>query len=1087
MKRLLLLLAICFGISPSVSAQIIPDDEIIPICDGQSISVGAPENSGIYNLTIPCNEWMPLSPYLDLYYIKIMSGTTFTFKVTPVGFDDYDFGAWLNPNWNNIAATPVANKRGSQNDPNQTGIYTLGLSLTATDLCETGGSTGYPEPGMVKYFSVQSGDEILIAIDRWSSTTLGYTIEFGGDAVLDCTILGNSYGKCDVDENDTEEFYEADFLEDLTNDFPGNIYKFYGQQADAEAGNTNYISFPVTVDYNDGEATEIYVRIETATGGFVRVLKIFLYVNKLPEILTDEVYLPTVCDDDGDGLAAFDLIQSESMFLNNPELFHLKYYENESDAQAGNANVITQPNNYISGTATVYVRIDTEPLDGNSAGCFRIGLIHLKVSDFNVQAQSIDIGPLCGNVDEGMLTVDLTEDVIQIVPNSEDYEISFHTSQADADNAMNAIPNPSAYEIPVPGNTSIYVRIQSSEDDCFSVSRLNYITAGGPALQDVADTAICVDQQAGTVNYDLTQHAPQIVDNPENYEISYYLSFNDAQNGLNPIDNPDAYPMPLNTEVTIYVRVESDGCVSVGQFKVIIHSNPLVTDLPVQEFCTEQIGGQLPYDLTQHENEWVNNPSEFQFSYHQTQQDAESAQNPITNPTAYLINVGVEANIYVRIETNGSDCFQITVLTLQPGNTVELTTGLVLGLCDEDFNGVYNYNLTNLNALLIGNPTGLIFSYYLNEQNALDNQNPIPQNQWNNYAFNNLPTELWVVAATGASCRSVPVKVEFQLGNTIEMLTTSLGPIEYCEGEVLNLTDFEIQLTNETAVFTYFNSLIDAQNNNNPIGNYTTFIPNGDNSVFVKIEKPERCSVIAEIQFKYYPIPSIELNQSVAEICPGETFEATVSSDDPNAVFVWLLDDVQVGEGSSLLITTQGTYTVIVTGQGGCENQDFITVMAPAEPQIIGIETGPDYIIVSATGDGNLEYSLDQIFWQSSPKFDHLIPGETYMIYVRSGGCMISGYEVTLLSITNFVSPNGDGQNDDWEVRGIEVTSDATLKIFDRYGKLFVDTHFAGDYQWNGKYLGRPVPSGDYWFIIEIPGNEIIKPQKFVGHISVRN
>lgn len=67
------------------------------------------------------------------------------------------------------------------------------------------------------------------------------------------------------------------------------------------------------------------------------------------------------------------------------------------------------------------------------------------------------------------------------------------------------------------------------------------------------------------------------------------------------------------------------------------------------------------------------------------------------------------------------------------------------------------------------------------------------------------------------------------------------------------------------------------------------------------------------------------------------------------------------------------------------------------------------------------------------------------------------------------------------------MTPGATVKIFDRYGKIFVDTNFEGNYEWNGKYLGNNVPSGDYWYIIQIPSDGILQERKFVGHISVRN
>src|SRR5699024_2987453 len=103
-------------------------------------------------------------------------------------------------------------------------------------------------------------------IDRYSTTDLGYTIDFGGDATLDCTILGNNFFKC-IDENvNTAYFEEEDILPELEEDFPNESFEFYTNQIDAENDSGTPITFPFTVDYNNGEPTEIFVRVEDAEG-----------------------------------------------------------------------------------------------------------------------------------------------------------------------------------------------------------------------------------------------------------------------------------------------------------------------------------------------------------------------------------------------------------------------------------------------------------------------------------------------------------------------------------------------------------------------------------------------------------------------------------------------------------------------------------------------------------------------------------------------------------------------------------------------------------------------------------------------------
>lgn len=376
----------------TVSGQQIPEKFIKPVCNNQHINTGAPGNSQINTIRVPCGTFSQnLSTFLDFYYIKILQGTTFTFAVQPAGNDDYDFMAYLNPNWNNINNTPDIDKRGSQNNPISTGQYGIGLSLTATDVCEPGGSTGYPEPGFVKYFSVKPGDEILIVIDRWSRTNKGYTMSFdgGGDAVLDCTIVGNTYRKCALENGGDVTYTTEDFTPDLNKEYPDANFKFYYEQIEAEKNSSKLISFPLSVRNQGGKPTEIYVRIETKSGGFISVIRLFLDIRPLPVLKTDYYELPYVCDNDGDGKAIFDLTQSEKIFVSGPEKYKFLYYYQEEDVYDSTATAISDPNKLLSKDTTIYVRIETIPSGNEDITCFVTGKIRLAIRQSSVSEDTV--------------------------------------------------------------------------------------------------------------------------------------------------------------------------------------------------------------------------------------------------------------------------------------------------------------------------------------------------------------------------------------------------------------------------------------------------------------------------------------------------------------------------------------------------------------------------------------------------------------------------------------------------------------------------------------------------------------------------
>lgn len=408
-------------------------------------------------------------------------------------------------------------------------------------------------------------------------------------------------------------------------------------------------------------------------------------------------------------------------------------------------------------------------------------------------------------------------------------------------------------------------------------------------------------------------------------------------------------------------------------------------------------------------------------------------------------------------------------------------------LCDDNFDGIYEFDLTDLNPLL---GAGMTYFYYASIEDVTNN-NPIPANQTTNYTFTSLPTTIYVIGETPEGCRSIELPIEFEENQAVDHVPGPFGPIEYCPEDTVDLTQYEGDITNTGATFSYHPTMNDAQTGSNEIQNITEYTP-GENqtSVFVRVELADFCPVIVEIQLLKHPTPSLELSLTEYSLCPGDSFEVTAESDDPAATFEWTLQDGTLLTGATQEISQTGTHTVVAYSAEGCISETrTITVTLPSEPVITNIEMGRDYIIVGATnnGEGPMEYSLDGTLWQNSNHFTNLIPGETYTVWVRSWGCMIDRYTFTILSLPNFFSPNNDGKNDIWEIKGIETTPDATIKIFDRYGKIFVDTNFQGNYFWSGKYLGNPVPSGDYWYIIHVPADGILVERKFVGHITVRN
>ena len=109
-----------------------------------------------------------------------------------------------------------------------------------------------------------------------------------------------------------------------------------------------------------------------------------------------------------------------------------------------------------------------------------------------------------------------------------------------------------------------------------------------------------------------------------------------------------------------------------------------------------------------------------------------------------------------------------------------------------------------------------------------------------------------------------------------------------------------------------------------------------------------------------------------------------------------------------------------------------------------------------------------------------------YTFFVKDANGCIEEFEAELefvdLEIPNFFTPNGDGVNDEWYPRNIEPYPNITVEIFDRYQRLIVKYQGINN-SWNGYYDGKPLPSGDYWYVIKL--NSQSDDRMFKGNVTL--
>jgi gliding motility-associated-like protein len=178
---------------------------------------------------------------------------------------------------------------------------------------------------------------------------------------------------------------------------------------------------------------------------------------------------------------------------------------------------------------------------------------------------------------------------------------------------------------------------------------------------------------------------------------------------------------------------------------------------------------------------------------------------------------------------------------------------------------------------------------------------------------------------------------------------------------------------------------------------------------------------------------------------------------------------------------------VTVSNANGCEAVKKFTVKSSGIATITGaiindFAGNENSVLLQYTGLGsNYEFSLDGNYFQDNPLFTGIAPGKYLAEANDKNGCGLSlPFEVYVLDYPRFFTPNNDGYNDVWKIKNLDIFPNATVIIYNRYGKLLQEINGINP-SWNGTYQENELPSDDYWFYLNFGDGKIIK-----GHFSLK-
>jgi gliding motility-associated-like protein len=640
----------------------------------------------------------------------------------------------------------------------------------------------------------------------------------------------------------------------------------------------------------------------------------------------------------------------------------------------------------------------------------------------------------------------------------------------------------------------------------------------------------CDDDIDGKTTFNLTQKNSFMSFDPTN-TFTYFENSTEARNGFGPskILNPSAFINTIPFNQPIYVRVETIyGCASFGQIDLKISTTtiPSTFNKPFSVCDDFTAAANSDYDgisvfdfhtVTNDINTiFLTGTIPYSISYYRNEADALSELNALnqTFPSDALDpssiynyrNVGYpnEQKIWVRVDsTIDNACFglgpyiTLTVEKLPTANPVAIPRQ-----CDDNQDGRYTFNTSTLESTLLQGQTNVTVTYFDTNNNALPS--PFPA------TFTTESQTIKAVVTNNSTLRCFDqTEIKFIVDDFPEAFSLDTSLTTVCDDEKDPLLQdgkygFDTSTFQNTILGGQTGMTVKYFDKNggllpSPLPN--PFISDTQNvTALVENAINSTCNASIVLAFIVNPLPPVNLNVDGSEnelVCDNLptffiTLNAGIQGGSPTSdyKYKWSKNNGLLTNQTNytLDVNQEGIYTVEVSTLLECSRTRTIKVTASDIAKISSIDivdlADKNTVTVNVTGLGDYEYSLDDPFgpFQDSNFFDQ-VPAGIHEVYINDkNGCGTVSKPIAVIGVPKFFTPNGDGYNDFWNVKGINADFNAksTIFIFDRYGKLLKQI-LATSQGWDGTFTGQPMPSDDYWYTIKFDDGREAK-----GHFSLK-
>ena len=604
--------------------------------------------------------------------------------------------------------------------------------------------------------------------------------------------------------------------------------------------------------------------------------------------------------------------------------------------------------------------------------------------------------------------------------------------------------------------------------------------------------------------FNLNEVKEKIISNPENYSITFYEGKTEAENKGTTITNITNYQ---NEEVSvdkIWARVENaNGCYEISEVNLLVSTTQIPLNFSKSFYqCddgTDTTDGIATFNFSDVTNDIINlfpANQQLEITYYRNEENALAEENKITNISNYQnTDSPNQQEIYIRVDSKvDNSCLGLGAhISLNVEKVPVANAVTVNPECDNDRDGVFSFNTSAIQSTIVGNQTNVTVLYF--DDNGTQLSSPLP---------NPFVTASQKVTARITNSNSQDkdgqcydeTEINFVV-NTVP-IANPISSQEECDTDFDGVFDFDTSTIENTILGNQSGLIVKYfDENNNPL---PSPLPNpfttASQTITVRLENPiyEVCFEETTIDFVVHKKPIFDIIPEDI-ICMNNNPKLPVQIENAagNYSYTWRDEnDNIVGTSATIEVVKGGIYKVIATSDKGCnsdEQQIIIKESAISTISIDDIEVQDDsennFIKINTVnlGLGDYEFrlldnNLNILYdYQNEPLFENLEGGVYHLEVNDKNQCGSIPFEIALISFPSFFTPNGDSQNDFWQIKGIDKSfyKSAQINIYNRFG-VTIKNLSINDIGWDGTYNGNPLPENDFWFkVVLINQNDEVK------------